>query len=61
MITIRGARYLGPDNKGRDQGGCPAIVEIDGVRLFTLAPKDKADEEKINKAVGSLLLNHGTR
>jgi hypothetical protein len=52
MITeIANANYLGLDSKGRDcRGGC-AVIECNGVRFFSLTPKDQEDADRINKAV----------
>jgi hypothetical protein len=30
---------------------CPAVVEVNGVRLFSLSPRDSADAKRINAAI----------
>lgn len=62
MITlISEAKYLGPDDKGRDHGGNCAVIQvrlIDGdVRFFSLSPKDHQDAERINAAAKTLKLS----
>lgn len=55
MITsVAKANYLGLDEKRRDRGGNCAVVECNGVRFFSLTPKDEADADRINKAIDFL-------
>jgi hypothetical protein len=58
---ISKAQYLGPDHKGRQQGGTCAVVQVrslDGdVRFFSLPPKDHQDAAHINYAAKILTMN----
>jgi hypothetical protein len=51
MTVIAKAKYLGPDDRDRDRGGCCAVIECNGVRFFSLSPGDLEDEKRINEAI----------
>ena len=50
ITIVSSAAWIG-EVKGRDQKGTPAIIEIGGVRFFSLSAKDQADADRINKAL----------
>jgi len=51
VTTVTKAAYLGPDGKGRNRAGCCAVIDINGVRFFSLPPKDETDARRINYAL----------
>lgn len=60
LKQISQAKYFGPDDKGRDQAGTPAIIEVtsatgEKVRFFTLAARSEEDAEKINKCAYKII------
>lgn len=63
MKLVSHANYLGPDAKGRDRGGCSAVLEVTvlhagavrRVRLFSISPKDDDEAIVVNAAVDGVL------
>jgi TPP-dependent pyruvate/acetoin dehydrogenase alpha subunit len=54
MNIISRAQFMGLDDKNRQRGGTPAIIECDQVRFFSLSARDPGEADRINAAAKKL-------
>lgn len=57
MKIVSKAEWYGLDEKLRQRGGTPAVIEVDGVRFFSLSARDEEDAQRINVAAEKLFDN----
>jgi hypothetical protein len=50
MKILSKAKFLGLDEQRRQRGGTPAIIEVDGIRFFSLNARSEEEAGQMNTA-----------